>query len=147
MTVNNSITPLSADDAFCAGSDLWIVRNQQSQWWQAIDFKSGFLLSSSLLFKKNNNTPEVQEIVAKTESPVFDFKNNDTDLLLGTANHFFNKWVLVLDGDLESKLPEIENISRKLQAKSIRLFGFERNEILDTTTRLSTSLPQITFVE
>lgn len=147
MTESNTITPLTEDQAFSPGADLWIVNGTQDKWWQQIDFKTGFLLSSSLLFKKDNDTSKVQSIIEKTEIPAFHFESQSQHLLLGTANHLFNKWVLIINSDFENALVEIEKISRQLRAGSIRLFGIPRNEILDTTARLSASLPEISFVE
>ncbi|MBC7466116.1 MAG: hypothetical protein H7256_08990 [Bdellovibrio sp.] len=147
MTVNNSITQLTDDDAFCAGADLWVVQSNQNKWWQQIDFKSGFLLSSSLLFQKNNDSSKVHGIVQKTETVPFDFTTPTKHLLLGTTNHFFNKWVLVLDSDIDSALPEIEKISQQLKANGIRFFNISRNDVIETTTRLTASLPEISFVE
>lgn len=148
MIGSNSITPLMEADAFCAGADLWVVQSNQNKWWQELDFKSGFLLSSSLLFQKNNDISKVTGIVERTELVPLDFNVSTENLLLGTENHFFNKWILVLNtDDLESSLVEIAHISKKLNAKGLRFFAFPKNDILDTTTRLSASLPEISFVE
>jgi len=147
MTVNNSITQLTPDTAFIAGADLWVVSSKQSKWWQELDFRSGFLLSSSLLFQKNNDKSKVSSIVEKTETPALDFSSSTKHLLLGTKNHFFNKWVLILDSDLESAAGEIEKISQELKANAIRFFAFSKENVVETTTRLSARFPEISFVE
>lgn len=89
----------------------------------------------------------MHSIVQKTETAPFDFTTPTKHLLLGTTNHFFNKWVLVLDSDIDTALPDIQKISQQLKANGIRFFAISRNDIIETTTRLTASLPEISFVE
>lgn len=149
MTANKTM-----NYAFSAGADLWIIKAEQNEWWQEIDFRSGFLLSSSLLFEKKADQPIIKNILNQTELESYDFKINKNNLLLGSESHFPNKWILIIgddkSDDLLETLPSIEKMVDQLKVQSIRFFGYPKESLeksIFVTTRLTASLQQISFVE
>ncbi|MFZ3229743.1 MAG: hypothetical protein WA160_06035 [Pseudobdellovibrio sp.] len=147
MSSANLFPPLNPDYAFSAGADLWVINSDQNKWWQEIDFRSDFLLSSSLLYPKQMASAKIEQILKQTEMIDLNFESTSKNLLLGTESHFFNKWVFVISEDLKLTLPELEKTSQSLKAMSIRFFGFPKETITSIAASLSTSLLQISYVE
>lgn len=142
---------LTADAAFDAGADLWILSKSQSAsqsgWWQNIDFRTGFLLSHCLLFQKKEVSSRLEAILAETQIKKIDFSSPAKSLLLGTENHFFNKWILIVPDEITLAVSEINAACDLLKIHSIRLFSPSQALLEKISARLSTSLNRISFVE
>lgn len=135
-------------DALASGSDLWVLENNsENNWWNLIDFKSGFLLSSTLLFQKSPASLKIQEITSLIEMPMNKYISGSSSILLGTADHFPNKWIFLIPHFENSSIIDLEQIATKLKSKGVRVFT-NNNEIVKTIhSRLSASLGNITFIE
>ncbi len=138
---------LAADAAFEAGADLWVLSSGQTSWWQKIDFRTGFLLSQSLLFQKKEASNQLQSILTETQIAKINFSTATKSLLLGTENHFFNKWVLIIPEEIETSATEIHRICDSLKIHSVRFFSPSKALLTKVSARLSTSLNRISFVD
>ena len=58
---------ISTESAFDAGAELWILPSIQNNWWQQIDFHSGFLLSECLLHQKKEASSNLLAILKETQ--------------------------------------------------------------------------------
>lgn len=144
--MKNNLVEKKHSEAFSAGCDLWIVvNNQDSIWWQKINFNAGFLLSSIKESQKNSFTQpvpnETLNILTKTNFPTHDYKSSSNIVFIGTENHFLNRWICLIENatDLESKdfLSNLKN----LQVQRIRCF-FEAS----ASPSLKASFAAIEFV-
>lgn len=129
-----SVSSLPEANAFLSGSSLWIIRNDPSlMWWKKIDLNSKYLLSQNLMRKKNK------------------IDSNMNYTLLGSEDHFLNKWVLVWNDLSESKLIDlIEKVTIDLQATSIRFFSDSKimaSLEVRLEARLSASSISISYIE
>lgn len=89
-----NVAELNATEALNAGADLWIIKNDsQNKWWQELDFRSGFLLSECLYHNRRPMATKVNEILDITELPRAQFFKDSNNLLVGTSDHFANKWI------------------------------------------------------
>ena len=138
---------LRAEAAFDAGADLWVLSETQSGWWQNIDFRTGFLLSRCILFQKKEPPSKLEAILSETQIKKINFLTDAKSLLLGTENHFFNKWILVVPDKMELAVTEISTACDLLKIHSIRLFSPSEDLLKKLSTRLSASLNRISFVE
>ncbi len=137
----------SAETAFDSGAELWILPNSQNSWWQKIDYHSGFLLSACLLFQKKESSTHLANILKETEITRSNFSTNKKSLLLGTENHFFNKWILITPTNTEVAFQEIAEVCDSLKIHSLRFFGTPEPLIHKISARLTASLNRISFVE
>lgn len=133
--------------AFETGSELWIVPDLQNQIWQDLDFRSGFLLSTCKAYQKTKASFKIDEIVQETLIEKKDFNSASESLLIGTEDHFFNRWILVVPQNNEKAAAEIAEVCDHLKVSSIRFFSAPKDLIKSVTARLSTSLNRISFVE
>ncbi len=138
---------LTAETAFDAGADLWVLSEAQNGWWQNIDFRTGFLLSHCLLFQKKEPSSRLEAILTETQIKRINFSSDAKSLLLGTENHFFNKWILIVPDEMELAINEISTACDMLKVHSIRLFSPSEDLLKKLSARLSASLNRISFVE
>ena len=143
-----NVAELSEAQAFSEGADLWIIKNEpQNKWWQEIDFRSGFLLSHCLYHHKKPVATKVNEILEVTGFPRSHFIQ-DTDLLLiGSSDHFLNKWILVWDKETSSVNDMLLQISKSLNFKSVRFFSDSDSLLKSLKSGPKTSLADISFIK
>lgn len=144
MNANN----IFESNAFCDGASLWIIKNDPALfWWKKLDLHSKYLLSESLLKKNRLPAQELQSILEATNLKLAKMKYSQDLLLLGTEDHFLNKWVLLWDNlDPKDLIDLIESTSLQLRATSIRLFS-DVKILPDLKTRLSASSITISYIE
>ncbi len=142
-----NVDKISTDQAFTAGSELWIVPDQQNQMWQEIDFRSGFLLSTCKAHQKTKAPLKIDEIRQATLIEKTDFSTPAKSLLIGTEDHFFNKWILLVPENSAEALPEIVDACKSLRVSSVRFFSTLPEVALPLEASLSASLQRISFVE
>ncbi len=138
---------VTAESAFSAGSELWILPMAQNNLWQQIDFQSGFLLSQCLLHQKKEASLNLSSILKETEIIKVNYSSSKKSLLVGTENHFFNKWVLLVPTEDEVALKEIVEVCDSLKIHSLRFFSASESLIQKVLARPLTSLNRISFVE
>ena len=119
----------------------------QNNWWQQIDFHSGFLLSECLLHQKKEVSTSLLNILKETQISVVNYSTQKKSLLIGTENHFFNKWILIVPTENDLAHSEITEVCNSLKIHSIRFFSASEGLIQKVLARLSTSLNRISFVE
>ncbi len=139
---------LSNNEAFNPGSDLWVIRNNpENKWWNELDFRSGFLLSQCLFHHKKTQPVQLEEILQQTELKKITFTEDPNFLLVGSSDHFLNKWILLWDQETEKVIDQIERISSQLKAPSVRFFSDSKELLSLIKARQKTSLTDITFIE
>ncbi len=139
---------ISEAEAFGAGSELWIIKNDStSKWWQEIDFRSGFLLSHCLYHHRKPVSSKVNEIMELTEFPRSQFSPDTNSLLIGTADHFLNKWILIWDHKTSDVNEMLDQILVSLKIKSIRFFSDAEPIVKRLKSSPKTSLTDITFIK
>lgn len=144
MSANN----IFESNAFCEGAHLWIIKNDPSLfWWKKIDLNSKYLLSESLLKQKKQTTTELQNIIAATN---IKFSKNiypQNHLLLGSEDHFLNKWILLWNDLADIELIElVERVTLQLKTPSIRFFS-DSQVLPELKSRLSASSVTISYIE
>ena len=138
---------ISTESAFDAGAQLWILPSVQNNWWQQIDYRSGFLLSECLLHQKKEASSHLLAILKETQISEINYLTQKKSLLVGTENHFFNKWILIVPTENDLAHSEITEVCNSLKIHSIRFFSAPDALIQKVLARLSTSLNRISFVE
>lgn len=135
-------------NAFCEGASLWIIKNDPALfWWKKMDLHAKYLLSESLLKNKSPTVIGLQNILDATNLKLSKLKYSHDALLLGTEDHFLNKWVLLWDNLADAELVDlIETTSLQLRAPSIRLFS-DVKILPKLKSRLSTSSVTISCIE
>ena len=135
-------------NAFSEGASLWIIKNDPTLfWWKKIDLGSKYLLSESLLKTKRQTVLEIQNILDATNLKLAQLKYSQDHLLLGTEDHFLNKWVLLWNNLSQTQLIDlIETSSLQLRATSIRLFS-DVKALPELKSRLSASSITISYIE
>lgn len=143
-----SVDNISEASAFSWGASLWIIKNDPSLiWWKKIDLNSKYLLSQSLTKQKRQTITQLQNIITATNLKLS--KNNQVQnhLLLGSEDHFLNRWILLWNDLDESELIDlIERAVTQLQAPSIRFFS-DSKVIPKVKSRLSASSITISYIE
>jgi len=143
-----NVAELNSTEALKAGADLWILKNDsQNKWWQELDFRSGFLLSKCLFHHRRPVSTKVTEILDITEFPRAQFFNDDNHLLVGSSDHFANKWILIWQDDPTEVEETVHEISKTLKFKSVRLFSDSEALLKKLKARSKSSLDDITFIE
>ena len=99
--MNKNIEILSLERSLSEGADLWIIKNDPSiKIWQELDFYSKKLLSDNYIKDQTKKT-----------------------VLLGTADHFLNRWVLLWKDLNEEELTNIVvKTCESLKTNRIRIF-------------------------
>lgn len=143
-----NVDSISEGNAFSEGASLWIMKNDPSLvWWKKIDLNSKYLLSQSLLKQKTQTVSQLQNIITATNLKLT--KNNyvQNHLLLGSEDHFLNRWVLLWNDLSDPELVDlIEEVTLKLKAPSIRFFS-DSKIISKVKARLSASSVNISYIE
>lgn len=143
-----NVAELNSTEALKPGADLWVLKNDsQNKWWQELDFRSGFLLSRTLFHSPRPMATKVIEILDITELPRTQFFAEANSLLVGSSDHFANKWILLWQNDPAEADQAITQISQTLQVKSIRLFSDSDAVLQKLKARSKSSLNDITFIE
>jgi hypothetical protein len=121
-----SASRISEAEALSVGADLWIVRNDPSlNWWKQLDLNSHYLISENFLKEKKPLPLNIQNILNATNLDLATAYADQPFLLIGTEDHFFNKWILLWNtGGAPADLPGlIERIALQLKTSSIRFFS------------------------
>lgn len=139
---------LPENKATSAGSELWVVKNDPSLlWWAKLDFGSHFLLSQNLL-KPEKSTPEaLQNIIQATSFTTHQSKNIDSHVLLGSEDHFLNKWILLWSGGESIIADVITEAMTTLKVGSVRLFSDSKVLLGELEARPLASSLNITYIE
>ena len=140
---------LSELEAFAEGAELWIISNDpQLSWWEKLDFQSRQLLTKNYLHEKTTPPSELIDIVKATslkQSEKLNFKNY---VLLGPADHFLNKWILVHTKMQATELADtIDDLSKKLNFSSLRFFSDSQKCIDALKARPTASSLSISYIE
>ncbi|MBC7420205.1 MAG: hypothetical protein H7328_05705 [Bdellovibrio sp.] len=148
MSAANKSVKLDADEAFNAGAELWIVEdNDKDKWWNEIDFRSGFLLSACLYHNKKPVASQMNYLITETQLKVYAFAEDQNILLLGSSDHFQNKWILLWKNDPAAVVEKLARMQSDLKIKNVRLFSPNQSLQQQIEARLSASLDQISYVE
>jgi hypothetical protein len=143
-----NVAELTDAEAFDKGADLWIVKNDpQSKWWQELDLRSGFLLSRCLSHHRKPMGSKVNQILEITEFPRPTSIGESENLLIGTADHFLNKWILLWQNDPNIVDNSIEEMTKTMNFKSVRLFSDAETFLKKWKARPKSSLDDITFIK
>lgn len=120
-----SVAKIPQNLAMSEGSKLWIIENDVNNfWWKKLDVRSGFLLSRNFLTEKTSFSDELKNILTETNLNFTQKKYPDDYCLMGTENHFLNKWLLLWNKQADSKtLHMIEKICTDLNINSVRFFS------------------------
>lgn len=139
---------ISEASAFSEGASLWIIKNDPSLiWWKKIDLNSGYLLSQSLAKQKKQTVTQLQNIITATNLKLSKNNQAQNHLLLGSEDHFLNRWILLWNDLDESELIDlIERVVTQLQVQSIRFFS-DSKIISKIKSRPSTSSISISYIE
>ena len=143
-----NVAEIPESQAFNEGAELWVIKNDPAdKWWQEIDYRSGFLLSHCLYHHKKPVSTKVNELLEITEFPRSQFIQ-DTDLLLvGSSDHFLNKWILLWDKKTSTVGEMLAEISKNLNFKSARFFSDSEALLKSVKSGPKTSLTDITFIK
>jgi hypothetical protein len=144
-----SAVKLSEHEALAAGAELWVIRNDPKlPWWSKLDFHSAYLLSENYFRPKKQIPPQLLNIIEATRFDTFSQPSLQNYVLLGTEDHFFNKWILVWSQLKEAELADsIAELSGKLKFSSVRFFSDSEMLTSALLTRPSASSLNISFIE
>jgi hypothetical protein len=144
-----SAVKLTENEALSAGADLWVIRNDPAlHWWSKLDFLSAYLLSENYFRPKRQVPAQLLSIIEATRFDTFSQPSLQNYVLLGTEDHFFNKWVLVWSQLKEHDLADsIAELSAKLKFSSVRFFSDSEALTSALLTRPSASSINISFIE
>src|SRR4051812_11804090 len=120
-----SAVKITEQEALSEGAELWVIRNDPSlTWWSKLDFLSAYLLSENYFRPEKQVPPQLLNIIEATRFNTFSQASLQNYVLLGTEDHFFNKWVLVWSQLKEQELADsILELSSKLKFSSVRFFS------------------------
>lgn len=147
MSASNLVS-LTQAEALTAGAELWLLENDsQSYWWNELDFRAGFLFSKSLNHPKIQLPDVIQKLLIETQMKSYSFSEDENTLLLGSAQHFHNNWILLWKKNPEAVCEKLESMASSLKIKNLRIFlnGKSLNPIFQA--RLTASFNQISYVE
>lgn len=144
-----SVAKLSEQEALSAGAELWVIRNDPSlAWWSKLDFLSAYLLSENYFRPKKQVPAQLLNILEATRFDTFSQPSLQNYVLLGSEDHFFNKWLLVWNQLKEDELADsIADLSSKLKFSSVRIFSDSKSLTAALLTRPSASSLNISFIE
>ena len=143
-----SASKISTEEALTEGAELWIVQNDsQSYWWNELDFRAGFLFSRTLPHTKMKVPETITKLLSETALPTYTFTEDEDLLLIGSAQHFHNQWILLWESTPEQLCKKLTVMASSLKIKKIRFFLNEDSLTPLFDTRLSTSFEQISYVE
>jgi hypothetical protein len=126
MNANNrSVSNTEIQEALSAGAELWVIQNKpESSWWQELDYRSRYLLSQSYFHSKKQISKELLEILKATN--LQEIKKNEPKnfILIGSSDHFLNKWILVWNDMSPTEVCTIvESLAQDLNFSSARFFS------------------------
>ena len=134
--------------ALSAGADLWIIKNDPAlSWWSKLDFNSHYLLSQNFLKPEKNTPVALQNILQATSLDKMKKFSLENHILLGSEDHFLNKWILVWNGDDDTLADIICKAAEHLHAGSIRLFSHSQSILGQLEARPTASSLNITYIE
>ena len=144
-----SVVKLSEQDALSPGAELWVIRNDPSlAWWSKLDFASAYLLSENYFRPKKQVPAQLLNILEATRFDTFSQPSLQNYILLGTEDHFFNKWILVWSDLKDHELAEsVGQLSAKLKFSSVRFFSDSKDLVPALTARPLASSLNISFIE
>jgi len=144
-----SAVKVSEQEALSAGAELWVIRNDPAlAWWSKLDFLSAYLLSENFFRPKKQVPAQLLNILEATRFDTFSQPSLQNYVLLGTEDHFFNKWLLVWNQLKEKELADsIVDLSGKLKFSSVRIFSDSKSLSEALATRPSASSLNISFIE
>lgn len=144
-----SVAKLSEQEALSAGAELWVIRNDPSlAWWSKLDFLSAYLLSENFFRPKKQVPAQLLNILEATRFDTFSQSSLQNYVLLGSEDHFFNRWLLVWNQLKEEELAvSIAELSAKLKFSSIRIFSDSKSLTAALLARPSASSLNISFIE
>lgn len=139
---------LTKNEAFTAGSDLWVIENNpQLDLWHALDFASCSLLTENNLHTKAERSEALTQILEATRLETKSNTKPDSFILLGTSNHFKNKWTLLYSKTkLQDVAAELEKLESSLHFSSLRLFSDAEPLLKLLKTRPTASRLTISFI-
>jgi len=155
------IIEVPESEAFSAGDDLWVIKNDfNNKWWNQIDFRSGFLLSHCLFHHKKQMPHQLAQIIEATDLGLTSTPTPRSALVLGSQAHFLNKWILIWQDSIEQTAFQIEQMIEPLHISSVRFFSDSPalTQIISTSQKQKStsseysagpkaSLYQISFIE
>lgn len=117
----------SKANALSSGYDLWVVIDSpDSYWWKELNFRSSFLLSSLTQRKAHAFTRsvsnETEHILKETHFPALNFKSDSKTIFIATENHFFNRWLCILENANDLKSEDFLKNVRNLKCNNLRIF-------------------------
>lgn len=144
-----NVVKLIEDEAISSGAELWVVHNDPSlKWWSKLDFLSGYLLTQNYFRKEKELSTELINIIEATSLDIPSQQKLHNYVLLGTEDHFLNKWILVWNNLSEAQLADIIiGMSKKLKFSNVRLFSHFTPISKALQTRQTTSLETISYIE
>ncbi|MCC2677434.1 MAG: hypothetical protein K0R29_10 [Pseudobdellovibrio sp.] len=144
-----SAVRISEQEALSAGAELWVIRNDPAlAWWSKLDFLSAYLLSENYFRPKKQVPAQLLNILEATRFDTFSQPSLQNYVLLGSEDHFFNKWVLVWNQLKEKELADsIVDLSVKLKFSSVRIFSDSKSLTEALAARPSASSLNISFIE
>lgn len=144
-----NVLKLTEQEAFTEGADLWVISNDpKNPWWENLDFHTHQLLTKNYLHQKTTTPAELIDIVKATSIIQLEKFNLKNYVLLGTADHFLNKWVLVHTQMPPAELADtLSELSKKLNFSSLRFFSDSQRSIEALKTRPMASSLSISYIE
>lgn len=143
-----NVSKLAESQALDAGADLWVIKNDPGlYWWGKLDFNSRFLLSQVQLQPEKSTPQALQKIIQATS---FNTQSNihiQNHVLLGSENHFLNKWILTWSGSEEELVDVICETVGNLQVSSLRLFSHAKAIAQKLEARPTARSLTITYIE
>ena len=140
---------LTIEEALNPGAELWVIRNDPAlDWWTKLDFNSAYLLSENYFRPKKQVPLQLLNILEATRFDTFSQSSLQNYVLLGSEDHFFNKWILVWSQLNEKELVDsIVDLSSKLKFSSVRFFSDSKSLVKDLSSRPLASSLNISFIE
>ena len=140
---------LPAELAFSTGAEMWVIKDDPAtQWWPKLDIRTCYLLSENYFRTEKTIAEPLKNILEATSLDVVEPSHQKNYVLLGTSDHFLNKWVLVWNNLTEAQVAlAIEDLSIKMKFLSVRFFSHSEPIIKKLEARPSASSLNISFIE
>ena len=143
-----NVSKIPASQALNAGADLWVIKNDPSlQWWAKLDFLSHFLLSQVSLKPEKSTPAALQNILQATSFSTRSTVHIQNHVLLGSEDHFLNKWVIAWSGSEEELTDVICDAVIHLKVGSVRIFSHAGAVIEKLEARPTARSLTITYIE
>lgn len=135
--------------AWSNGAEMWVIKDDPTtKWWPKLDLRSCYLLSENYFRPEKTIAEPLKNIIEATNLDVVEQSHQKNYVLLGTSDHFLNKWVLVWNNLTEGQVAEtIEELSTQMKFSSVRFFSHSETIIQKLETRPSASSLNISFIE